>query len=311
MCRYRKSNNDVLVKLDNIFTKIKIMGYYNKHPSTYNITDCEDKKNDIDIAHGKYCKYSLGVSKYTSTTLALGELGIFPISHKAISLGIGYWLRMEQGSENPLLNQAYSEMKSNDHQWVQNVYSLLSKIGLGNIWHNSSKYSLARVKKTVRSRLNDIYTQNYFQYVHQKENTEKCHITKLCLSGEYKRKNYLNQVNSPNVRAIITRARIDANNTNDCKYRSFRFRSTISDKCPHCEIKDDIKHRILYCQANNLNRMRQTFNTNYSKYVPIYNRLSDAKKIEQILNVEPPCETDKIENAISEICKFLKYAFKI
>ncbi len=217
---------------------------------------------------------------------------------------------MEQGSENPLLNQAYHEMKSNNHQWIQNVYSFLSKTGLGNIWHNSPKYSLARVKKIVRLRLNDIYIQNYFQYIHHEENTEKCHITKLCLSEEYKRKEYLNQIKSPNVRVIITRARIDANNTYDCKYRSFRFRSTISNKCTHCDIKDDINHRILYCQANNLNKMRQTFNTIYSKYVPIYDSLSDAQKIQQILNVEPSCEIENTDNAISEICKFLKHAFK-
>ncbi len=38
--------------------------------------------------------------KYTSSTLTLGELSKFPLSHKASVIALAYWLRMEQGTEN-------------------------------------------------------------------------------------------------------------------------------------------------------------------------------------------------------------------
>ncbi len=68
--------------------------------------DCE-----IDQTHNICCKYTLGISKYTSGTLTLGEIGKFVFSHKASVLAIAYWLRMEQGTENVLLNKEFNSMK--------------------------------------------------------------------------------------------------------------------------------------------------------------------------------------------------------
>ncbi len=57
--------------------------------------------------------------------LTLGELGKFPLSHKASVLALAYWLRMEQGTENVLLNKTFNSMKRENHPWLQNVYCFL------------------------------------------------------------------------------------------------------------------------------------------------------------------------------------------
>jgi hypothetical protein len=63
------------------------------------ITDHETNSNNvIDQSYNSFCKYALGISKYSSSTLALGEVGKFPLSHKAIALSMAYWLRLEQGT---------------------------------------------------------------------------------------------------------------------------------------------------------------------------------------------------------------------
>ncbi len=88
------------------------------HPSTFtisydeNICDCE-----IEQTYNSFYKYALGISKYTSSTLTLGELGKFPFSNKASVLGLAYWLRMEQGTEYILLNKAFNSMKM--YNWVK------------------------------------------------------------------------------------------------------------------------------------------------------------------------------------------------
>ncbi len=81
LCRYcKKKRNDVLVKLENVFVKLDILCIYMRHLSTViisydeNISDCE-----IDQTYNSFCKYALGISKYTSSSLTFGELGKFPL----------------------------------------------------------------------------------------------------------------------------------------------------------------------------------------------------------------------------------------
>ncbi len=77
-----------------------ILCNYMGHPSTFTISYDENISGcEIDQTYNNFCKYALGISKYISSTLTLGELGKFPLSHKASVLALAYWLRMEQGTE--------------------------------------------------------------------------------------------------------------------------------------------------------------------------------------------------------------------
>ena len=312
LCRYCKSNKDVLIKIDNIFHKMKIIDHYQKYPCTFTITEVEQKRPLIDISFSKFCKYALGISKYSSTTLALGELGRFPVSHKAIALGIAFWLRMEQGSENIMLNEAYLEMKNENHEWVQNIYFFLCSIGLRNIWHDPSKWTNQTIKGCIKQRLNDMYLQKYHQYMYDINNDYKCKVSRMCYSQKYECKNYLQLVSSSVIRSSITKLRIDANNTQDCKYRSFRYRSTITNECPECHVIETVQHRILYCKQPEILLARNSFLNTYTKYVTNFGTLEEHNKINQILNVKPSCANNKyIEMAIETICSFIKGIYNI
>ncbi len=123
LCRYCKTSNEVLVKLKNIFVKLDILCNYMHHPSTFSIsydeaiTDCQ-----IDQTYNSFCKYALGISKYTSSTFKLRELSKFPLSHTAIVIALPYWLRMEHETENVLLNKAFNTMERENHPRLQNLY---------------------------------------------------------------------------------------------------------------------------------------------------------------------------------------------
>ncbi len=83
----------------------------NKTPVTYHIVDHETQNSSVEIVHTNYCKFTLGISKYESTTLTLGELGRFPLQNKATSLALSYWIRLEQGTHSLILNRAFNECK--------------------------------------------------------------------------------------------------------------------------------------------------------------------------------------------------------
>ena len=42
-------------------------------------TEEQDQASDFEKVHSKFCKYAIGISKYSSTTLTYGEPGRFPL----------------------------------------------------------------------------------------------------------------------------------------------------------------------------------------------------------------------------------------
>ncbi len=88
---------------------------------------------------------------------------------------------------------------------------------------------------------------------------------------------------------LLTKLRIDSNNTKDCKFRSFKFKSFETDPCEECEVKQDVKHILLYCNRGILQESRRIFTNNYKQYVPGFVNLCDDKKLKEILNVQQKC----------------------
>ena len=77
---------------------------------------------------GKICLILLGTSKYTSIIAVLSDLGRFPISIKALGIGIKYWNNISCGnSPNELLSKAliHSLILKNLHgSKISNITSL-------------------------------------------------------------------------------------------------------------------------------------------------------------------------------------------
>ena len=69
------------VTLGNILDKINLLSLHNKSPVTFSIEEVEKGPESAVETFYSTCKYALGMSKYSSTTLALGELGRYPIQH--------------------------------------------------------------------------------------------------------------------------------------------------------------------------------------------------------------------------------------
>ena len=116
-CRFHRKEEVAFVTLGNILYKITLFSQYFKSPTTITMEEVEKHADPItERLYSTSCKYALGISKYSSTTLALGEHGRFPLQHRIILLTLMYWFRLEQGTKNPLLNIAYLTMTKENHQ---------------------------------------------------------------------------------------------------------------------------------------------------------------------------------------------------
>ena len=118
------------------------------------------------ILHGKYCKYGLNVPKHASTTGVYKEINRYPLYIKVIVSALCFWHRLETGSNNVLLQNAYTECKANDHPYYQNILYLMTKNGLGNLALYPAGIGRTQFKYTTRQNLIDQYKQTTNSLIH-------------------------------------------------------------------------------------------------------------------------------------------------
>ena len=96
----------------------------------------QDKnENENEKVCQYFCKRTLNVDKYASKNAVNAELGRCPIMHKAWGFAVKYWLRLENGTENAILNEAFLGAKTANHNWIQSV-SYICTNGFRDIWLN-------------------------------------------------------------------------------------------------------------------------------------------------------------------------------
>ncbi len=68
-----------------------------KYPTTYKFTEnAKHVYTNIEKFYNNYCKFILGISKCSSNTLTLGELGRYLILIKQATLGILYFVMVQK-----------------------------------------------------------------------------------------------------------------------------------------------------------------------------------------------------------------------
>ncbi len=102
----------------------------------------------------------LNQSKYASKDARMGELGRTPVDRTPVynrvwSMAVTYWLRMAQGTENVLLNDAFACAKIDNHPWLKDIRHLLYKNGFGYAWENPRSVHPKRFSRLVLNRLDD------------------------------------------------------------------------------------------------------------------------------------------------------------
>ena len=125
-----------------------------------------NQKPQYEILHGKYCKYALNVPKHASTTGVYKEMNRYPLYIKVIVSALCFWHRLETGSNNVLLQNAYNECKANDHPYYQNILYLMTKNGLGNLALFPAGIGRTQFKFTTRQNLIDQYKQTTNSLIH-------------------------------------------------------------------------------------------------------------------------------------------------
>ena len=191
---------------------IKLVSYSQKElllrDYSHNFSNYEDKnENEIEKVHQYFCKRKLNVSKYASKNAVNAEMGRCPIMHKAWGLAVKYWLRLENGTENAILNEAFLEAKTANHDWIQSVQYMLCTKGFRDIWLNPLNCNEQTFHKMFIQRLDDQYRQNLLGFI---KTSSRFQVLSSLKDG-VELSPYITQIRNPDIRQIFTGLRIDLN----------------------------------------------------------------------------------------------------
>ena len=302
------SPKKLLVKFDNYKDKKFFIMKFNNVKASLNwyieTPTIEDESHVIESFHCKFLKYVLGINKYASNIACRSELGRYPLLNTARSHAIKYWGRLENGTNNVFVNNAFATAKSDNDRWLQAVEYYMDINGLSEMFNNANKYTPNELKYIIHQRVND----QYIQYARNKlESSPKFKILNIVRHEDYVMYNYLNMVRSSNIRKTITRLRIDMNTLNDCQYR--QNKNTVN-KCRFCnnDSVEDVEHFLIDCCK--FNNLRQSFFIKLSDFIPMFNSFSNDMKIKIILDLDFKLPQESIKKCCGIVCNFLKTLYK-
>ena len=293
----RPANNGpprkILIKLGSYSDKMELFSALDD--SVYHISKFYEYKDDIEKVHHDYCKKSLNISKYASSTAVQGELGRKPIINIAKGLAIKYWLRLHFGTENKLLNECYTTCLQNNHSWIQGIQGMLFENGFGEVYVDPVSIDKEAFHKYFRSRLDDQYVQNW----NSKIRNSNRFTTLQKLSDNYEIKPYIHKVKDPYIRKIFTRLRIDMNLLKTSKSQGVQQNII----CSFCTLEPEtVDHFLLRCTKYQ-NIRSQSFNM-IASYEPEFENWNDTDKLKCILDLK--CS----DTNVGVCCNFLSKIYK-
>ena len=246
--------------------------------------------SDSEKEYLNFCKSAMNISKYASNSATYFELGIKPIDSKMHGLAIKYWLRLENGTFNYLLNEAYKENKNGKFEWSQSIMALLFKNGYGNVWQDPSHVDPFSFHKEFRERLDVQFVQNLTDKI---ETSTRFDLLKTILNkgSEFKTQPYITLINNPTVREIFTRLRTDINILESCK--SNIGNSPSGGRCTFCSTQEleNPYHTIFVCDQ--FENIRQNAYMNIKSGDPVFdqNNMEPDELIKYVLDLKCPKES--------------------
>lgn len=305
-----RNDKQVVVELASWRDKCNLLNKYNMKPGPmlYKVEDDIHVRPQTTLGitkvQTKFCKFTLGLSKFASSTAVLRELGQYPIELQAIRHSLMYYYRLcneISGTSHKLLQNAFECMKATNHPWLENVAYAFSKNGLNSVHLHINQLRKSYVKSSIKQRLEDQYKQQNEGELSKRAHLNSIHRTDF--SSKYEMKPYLGLIKTPSIRCIFTRIRLN------CTMLSPNPYSEIVQNCPLCKKLRDWEHCLIECPNNNAKF--EQYIMKIEKYIPMFGRLGQREQFHRIINlVFPPLDKCSREAVLSITLAFVYNTYK-
>ena len=131
------------------------------------------KYESIENVNLRFCKYLLGVNASTKNVMAYGETGRKPLHIQVKTRTISFWNKLTTGKQSKLSVTIYSlliklfDKNQFKSDWIKFIINTLNECGLTFVWHQQHAINLEWLKSKTKQILNDQYSQEWDQEVHE------------------------------------------------------------------------------------------------------------------------------------------------
>lgn len=200
----------------------------------------------------KCCRWTLGLSRNSSNLGILGELGKLPMSYYIHLNTIKYWAHISSLPSHRLVKQMYEYSKETKSNWYKFLTESLKSINMNptNINFSDEKSKTVFLKK-VELQLRKRFTEKWKDKIKLSSNPrfQPKLRTYITFKDEFKMENYLEKVNSFEIRRMFSKLRL----SDHClEIEQGRRKNTPSDLrfCKQCDdnkIEDEF-HFVIECK---------------------------------------------------------------
>ena len=126
-------------------------------------------KSTIEQVHIKFCKQTLNTPWYTENIACRAELGRYPLSIDIKASIFSYWLRLQHGTVNPLLKEAFHHARN--HSQFFDVLNNDETIRMHSTSNTSSQQPVKNARSSIKKQLKKDYIRNWLK---ARNNTSEC-----------------------------------------------------------------------------------------------------------------------------------------
>jgi len=207
-----------------------------------------NKIDNVERVHLMACKRYLGVPGRTPNKMVYGELGRYPLFINSNIRCLRYWFRILQMNFERLPRQAYQMLLNMDEDgkvcWATGIRTILSEAGFYSVWLSQGVGDIDMFLDVFKSRLIDMYRQDWFGSMRGKERYELY----CTFKNEFRREIYLTNIDIYCFRVALAQLRLGVLpiNKNLKRYSD----CPLSRQCIFCQnVVEDEHHFLIVCPA--------------------------------------------------------------
>ena len=112
----------------------------------------------IEKINNSFCKYLLGVNRYSSNYAVKGELGSYSLIIKFILHATKYWLAMCDSDRNSLVYLSYLEnckdlKKTTNFNWCTHIKRILTEFNMKDVWDNQGTKYKSKIVRLMKENM--------------------------------------------------------------------------------------------------------------------------------------------------------------
>ena len=228
--------------------------YINKLNSSNLISLSE--KCPIEKLQNKFCRFVLGVNKYSTNAGVKAEFGRRPLLINFIGHSIKYWFYLCEKNISTIVRNSYLDayMSSTKNNWAVQIKTLLCKYSLEHVWQDQGSKYKTKIINNLKSKLHAQHDTEWYNLISKPESKLR---TYCMFKREYCIENYLTICGSMQ-RREFSKLRISSHQLRVETGRYTRpHKIPLENRtclvCKNDNVEDE-KHFLLSCSAYDVER---------------------------------------------------------